>query len=138
MLNERGEGDIEKRGVSPITLISIHARIACQFLLKCNLELQSRNNAFSVYSVAHHTVRYILLDVLFGKFPQPVGHYCSYLLPKQSLATRKENQNKILRTRRCATLYIAQRLLFRLNRGWMFSAVVRDCALKSVVTSKSS
>ena len=44
----------------------------------------------------------------------------------------------ILGTKGCATLYIAQRLLFRLNRGWMFSAVVRDCALKSVVTSKSS
>ena len=31
----------------------------------------------------------------FGKFPWLVGRFCSYLLPKQALTTRKERHNKI-------------------------------------------
>ena len=42
----------------------------------------------------------------FGKFPWPVGRCCSYLLPKQALATRLEKDNKISLMKGRPTLYV--------------------------------
>ena len=43
----------------------------------------------------------------FGEFPWLVGRYCSYLLPKQALATLANNSNKTLRQTGWIALYQA-------------------------------
>ena len=62
------------------------------------------------YSVAHHLVRNILLNV-FVNLCRLVGRYYSCLQPKQALGTHDGQHNKIWKTREYATLYISETFL---------------------------
>ena len=47
----------------------------------------------ALYS-AIHPICHNVLKMRIWEFPRLVGRYCSYLLPKQSLATFSDNLNK--------------------------------------------
>ena len=60
--------------------------------------------ALPVYRVGHPICRKVL-KIMFWKFLRLIGWYCSYLLPRQALATHMEKHNKTLRQRGGPALY---------------------------------
>ena len=61
------------------------------------------------YYRAYHVLvdlGWVDLDLAFGEFPQLVGCYCSYLLPKQGGGTSQIQVNKTQSTRTWDALYM--------------------------------